>query len=262
MINSQNISINSTVVILSFLLARYSKFIFAIVLGIENWENIDENIAYSIILIFALITGLFLTYFLTGKLSFEPLGLKINLLKDLGYGVLYTIPMFFSFLFIFRFIYILDFSAYYKFLIIAGFGEEFLFRGLLFGLLFNYCRWGFIPACIISGCFFGAGHLYQATDLPSLLDIFTFTFFANAGFAFFYYVWGSLWMIISLHGFMDLVWAMFPLNTDFESNAYIPLFRFSTFIIAILVTTKKFRKQDNGMLSTKLWVNREGVINN
>lgn len=259
--NNQNISINSTIVILSFLLARYSKFFFAIMVGIENWESLDDNIAYSLILLFGLITGLVLTIFLTGKLSLEPLGLKINLLKDLGYGILYTIPMFLGFLFIFRFIYILDLSTYYKFLVVAGFGEELLFRGILFGLLFKYCSWGFIPACIISGLFFGAGHLYQATDLASLIDIFTFTFFANAGFAFFYYVWGSLWMIISLHGFMDVVWAMFPLNAEFESNAYIPLFRFSTLIIAILVTTRKFRRQDNGMLSTKLWVNRAEIIN-
>ena len=254
---NQNISIKSTVVILCFLMARYSNFLFALAIGVKKWESLDQIISYSLILAFGLLIGLFLAAFLTGKFSYEPLGLKLNSMYELIYGFLFTIPMLLGFLFIFRCIYIIDLNAYFKYLVIAGFGEEFLFRGLLFGLLFKYCNWGFIPACIVSGLFFGAGHLYQASDIYTGLNVFLFTFFANLAFAFFYHVWGSLWMIISLHGFIDLIWALFPLTPDDKSNTNVNFFYFSAFIFTLIVTIVKFNNQDKGLFTSKLWVNRE-----
>jgi membrane protease YdiL (CAAX protease family) len=53
--------------------------------------------------------------------------------------------------------------------IYAGLFEEIIFRAALFGVLFRYCRWGFIPAALISSIIFAFGHLYQGHDAISAL---------------------------------------------------------------------------------------------
>ena len=53
----------------------------------------------------------------------------------------------------------------FKNMMIAGFFEEFLYRGFFFGVLFYFAGWGFIPAIILPSIYFGIGHLYQAESL-------------------------------------------------------------------------------------------------
>ena len=45
--------------------------------------------------------------------------------------------------------------------IYPGFFEELICRGLFFGVLFRFCRWGFLPAALLSSVIFSLGHMYQ-----------------------------------------------------------------------------------------------------
>jgi len=42
--------------------------------------------------------------------------------------------------------------------LLPGIGEEVLFRGMVFGLLFRFSGWGFLPAALLGATIFGVGH--------------------------------------------------------------------------------------------------------
>lgn len=246
---------NSFIVILCFLAARYSKYLYALIFGRENWLAMDINYSMSLMLLASVVFCLLAIILITGKFSFVPAGLNNKFYPDFLMGLLFTLPMFLGYLFYYGPHLELSFHSAYKFMVLAGFGEEFAFRGFLFGLLYFYCGWGFIPASLISSYFFAAGHLYQAHDVGSAIGIFAFTFLANAGFALFYIVWGNLWMVISLHGFMDLVWDMFPIEDNVTGSTVVNIFRFSTLILAIIITIRKFTPEKRQEFRSSLWRN-------
>lgn len=247
----------SLVIIVGFLVYRYSKLFYAhIVLGIETWKSTNETILISILLFTGIIIALACSWFITGKPSFKALGLKEDFLQGLLWGSVCSLPMFIGYSITNNFNKDFGLELIYRDIVLAGFGEEFMFRGFLFGLLFFYAGWGFIPACLISSLFFGAGHLYQADNFMSALMIFSFTALANAGFAYFYYAWNSLWMVIFLHGFMDLAWDTFSAANDVTGNANANIFRFITLGLAIFISVKTAKKHNRYDLKPKLWVNR------
>ena len=68
-----------------------------------------------------------------------------------------------------------DFGILLNKTFIAGFFEEFLFRGFLFGILFRKLKWGFIPASILAEVILGLGHIYQGSTLMETTGIFGIT---------------------------------------------------------------------------------------
>jgi hypothetical protein len=107
--------------------------------------------------------------------------------------------------------------------------------------------------------FFGAGHLYQAENISSTIAVFLFTTGASLGFAWFYYAWKSLWMVVFLQEFMDLAWDM-SINDELASNVlgspWVNIFRFSTLIFAIVFSVFHSKKIGTYDLKSKLWVNK------
>jgi len=247
----------SIIVILGFLIYRYSKFFYAyVVLGKEAWETTNVSILMSILLLTGMVVALLCTWYVKGKPSFHALGLKKDILQGLMWGAICSLPMFIGYYFTGTFNTNFDLELIYRDIVLAGFGEEFIFRGFLFGLLFFYAGWGFIPACLISSLFFGAGHLYQAENVSSVVMIFLFTALANAGFAYFYYAWNSLWMVIFLHGFMDLAWDTFSIAENVTGNTWANVFRFVSLGIAIFISVKTAKKNNRWDLKSKMWVNK------
>jgi membrane protease YdiL (CAAX protease family) len=89
--------------------------------------------------------------------------------------------------------------------IYAGVFEETIFRAALFGVLFRYCRWGFVPAVLVSSVIFGLGHLYQRNDMMSALIAFGITSVPGTWFSWLYCqcgyrIWFPLWMHIFMNG--------------------------------------------------------------
>jgi membrane protease YdiL (CAAX protease family) len=68
----------------------------------------------------------------------------------------------------------------------AGVFEKIIFRAALFGVLFHYCRWRFIPAALISSIIFGLGHIYQGHDLLSAVMAVAITSVAGTWFSWLY----------------------------------------------------------------------------
>ncbi len=127
---------------------------------------------------------------------------------------------------------------------LAGFLEELFFRGVLFGLLFRYCRWGFIPAVLVNGLIFGALHLYQGHDLVSSLASFGVTFGAALLYSWIYAEWNfNLWTVAWLHILMNLSWMIFAVSTTAAGNLTANIFRTLTIILSIALTVLYKRRR-------------------
>lgn len=251
--------IRSLIIILAFLAYKYQTYFYAyVILNKDKWNNLNEEFRLTLFVLTGILMALLANYLIHKKLSFKEFGLSTGFLKGLFWAFVFTLPMFIGLPILVDFKLNFSFDIVYKALFFAGFGEEFVFRGFLFGLLFYYAGWGFLTAGIFTGLFFGAGHLYQADSFGAALGIFAFTTGASLGFAWFYYAWRSLWMVIFLHGFMDLAWDMCA-NDQITDNVlgspWVNVFRFSTLIFAIVYSVYLSKKTGTYDLKNKLWVN-------
>lgn len=254
--------LRSLLIIGAFLLYRFSKYFFAYAcFGVDQWNSMDSTISFSIMLAAGIILALACNYVINKQLSFRELGLGKDFLKGLFWGFVFTLPQLIGLSFLSGFHYDISLEKLYHALVLAGFGEEFIFRGFLFGLLFYYAGWGFLPAGIFTGLFFGWGHLYQADTMGQAIGIFLFTTGASLGFAWFYHAWRSLWVVIFLHGFMDVAWEI-TITGDLAQNVlgslWVNVFRFSTLIFAIVFSIRYSKKIGSYDVKKRLWVNKSG----
>lgn len=250
----------SIVAILTFFALRYLKYFYAyVIFGKEQWKAMDFDLAISIINYSQIIIVLLVTTLLFKKIPFEFLGLKKDFLKGLVVAFVCTIPMFLGYGYKANFHTHISFAGIHMDMVLAGFFEEFVFRGFLFGLLFYYAGWGFISAVLIPSIFFGIGHLYQAENFSDGISVFLFTALGGAGFAWFYVACRSLWMVIFLHGFMDLAWDMFDIQSNVTGNLYASIFRFTTLGLAIYFSIRKAKSENRYSLKGKLWMNKESL---
>lgn len=245
----------SFVTIVTFLVCRYIKYFYAYwIFGAGQWNAMD--LEYKILLLnySQIFLVLVITALLFKDLPFKYLGLKKDFLKGLMYAFVFSLPMFIGYGYRAGFVTNLSLSDIHMNMVMAGFFEELLFRGFLFGLLFYYAGWGFLPAVLLPSIFFGLAHLYQAENFSDSIGIFIFTSLASAGFALFYVSWKSLWMVIFLHGFMDLAWDMFAIETNVTGDLYANIFRFSTLGLAIFFSAKRMKMHNP--LKGNWWRNR------
>jgi len=224
------------------------------VFGVTRWEAMSDFTRNALVCFFDLVLILWITGLLIKKSPLVTLGLSTGFLPAFIWAFVFSLPMFIGYPLLSSFNRDLTFTNVFNDLIAAGFFEEFVFRGFLFGVLFYYAGWGFIPATLIASLYFGAGHLYQASNFTEAATVFLFTALASTGFALFYIVWKTLWIPIFLHAFMDLAWDMFNLQGGAVGNWAANIFRFTTIGLAVFFTVKKMR-QDNSLLKGKLWLN-------
>jgi membrane protease YdiL (CAAX protease family) len=142
----------------------------------------------------------------------------------------------------------------------AGLFEEILFRAVLFGVLFRFCRLGFIPAALVSSVIFGLGHIYQGHDLMSAFAAFAITSVAGTWFAWLfcesgYRIWFPLWM----HIFMNAAYGIFGMSGgaagDLEGN----IFKASAIILSLVYIHLFIRSgKKREVTLSSLWVNQSG----
>jgi len=247
----------SLIIIVCFLVYRYSKYLYAyVIFGHESWNNLSRLYASGIMLITGIVMAFVAGYAINKRVSLNDFGIgPKGFIKGLIWATLFCVPMFLGLGFISQFNFQPTLDLAVKGIVLAGFGEEFIFRAFLFGLLFFYAGWGFLSAGILTGLFFGAGHLYQADSFGSALAIFLFTTGASIGFAWFYLAWKSLWMVVFLHGFMDFIWDGYQIDTDVTGGLWVNVARFSTLIFAIVWSIRVAKENNIHNLKTNLWIN-------
>ncbi len=98
----------------------------------------------------------------------------------------------------------------------------------------------------------------QAHELGSSLGVFAFTAIASIGFVLMYMTWQSLWLPVFLHGFMDLSWDLFSIQTDVRGNTIANVFRFITIGLAVYSSIRKGKRERFSQCG-RLWVNNISV---
>lgn len=129
--------------------------------------------------------------------------------------------------------------------VVAGFFEELLFRGFLFGQLFRYAKWGFVPACLTVGLIFGVGHLYQGSSILGATLSAVVTMLGSVFFCWVYVESGyNLWCSIFLHVMMNFVWSAFPVSdSGAVGGVMLNVVRVAAVVIAIVVVTVLKKKR-------------------
>lgn len=252
----------SVIVVLVFALCKYIKYFYGyVVFGPEAWNLLDFETAVSLVNYSQLLIMMLTVWILFRHRAFQVLGLNTGFLDGLIKAFLFVLPMLIGYAFLFHFEFEYSLGAFHRDMVLAGFFEEFAYRAFLFGILFYYAGWGFVPAALIASIFFGMGHLYQANDVFSAIAVFLFTALASAGFAWFYMVWKSIWMVAFLHGFMDAIWGMVNVEDNVTGSLWVNVFRFTTLGLAIFFSVKKAKAENNYSLKGRLWLNKEAPVN-
>jgi membrane protease YdiL (CAAX protease family) len=240
-------------VILVFLLAQYGgRMIYGwFNLAIDNpyWRTLYT---YSWWVIPVLLS---LRLFFPSKSLLSLLGLNRNGMAGLVFALLSTLPMLISSAFLGEINPELDLFRLIRGTVLAGFMEEFLYRGFLFGILFGMLKWKFIPAALIGAVIFGMNHLYQSSDPMASLGIFLVTFLGAGWFSWLYVEWQrNLWVPIFLHFFMNLSWALFEINENALGDWVPNVFRIMTIAVTVIYTL--YRAGKRGFFE----VNRSNLI--
>ena len=255
---NQNNIYRTIIIVASFLVYKYSKYAYAyLIFGTEQWASWPIAIPSTIMLLTGVFMAFLANYILNRNFSLNSFGLAPDkFFTGLMAATIFSLPMFLCLGFAYNFNFQPTLEILYKGFVLAGFGEEFIYRAFLFGLLFYYAGWGFLSAGIFTGLFFGAGHLYQADNIGSAIAIFLFTTGVSIGFGWFYYAWKSLWMVAFLHGFMDVIWDSFQVETNVTGSLWVNVARFTTLIFAVLYSIKLGQKNGRLNLKGRLWVNQ------
>lgn len=102
----------------------------------------------------------------------SSMGLSHGFGTGLLFAVTATLPMIAGYAVIGEFDRELSADEAFTWIFIAGMFEELVYRGFVFGQLFRYARWGFLPAALLAALAFGSLHLYQGHDPVSALTAF------------------------------------------------------------------------------------------
>jgi len=244
----------SIIIILTFLIAIYGNRI------VSGFVDISITSVYLRVAYFYA-WWLVPTTFVTGLLfgfgnTLKTLGLQKDFLTGLVFALITVSPMLIGSAVTGQIDENPDVFLLLRSTLFAGFAEEWLFRGFLFGILFRKLGWGFIPASAIGALFFGLGHIYQGSTIAETAGIFLITAVGAAWFAWLYVEWNNnLWVPVFLHVLMNLSWALFEVSTNALGGWYTNLFRVITIALTIIITIRYHKK-------TGLKINRKNLIVN
>lgn len=219
--------------------------------------GISHIIAYTIFGI-PIILGSILIHNVKGFIG--SLGLDKSITKGILFSLICTAPMLAGFAVVFDFNSEITINDILIKVIAAAFFEELYFRGFLFGQLFKYTRLGFLPSVIIGALLFAVIHLYQSTDLMTLVGIFLTTLLGAILFAWAYAEWNyNLWIPVFLHLFMNLFWLMFSAGENALGGIYANVFRILSLVLIILLTVLYKRKKGYALEVNKktIWMKNE-----
>lgn len=230
-----------------------------------SWSSFILALDNHTKLLFKPVTLLFLygPMIICGYLLFSQAGwLNILGLKTKGAAnyfwasVLCCIPMFVGYAYLsteltFTVHHFMEGSGY------ASFFEEVIFRAVLFGVLFKYCRLGFIPAALVSAVVFAFGHIYQGNDTVSALAAFGITLAAGGWFSWLYCECGyRIWFPMWMHLFMNGAYYIFGMSGGAVGQLEANVFKAATIILSLVYVNILIKKgKQRTVTRQNLWKN-------
>lgn len=249
----------SFIIILTFLVAYYGNKVFP-------WDfkpviTGNANLRLLWVLAWWTLPTLIITGFLFGFRNLAgALGINRSPLKGLAFAAITVWPILVSSALIAGFELNVEVNELIRKTLFAGFIEEYMFRGFLFGILFRKVGWGFISAGLLGALFFGMGHIYQGGNFTQSLGIFLITAMGALWFAWLYIEWNNnLWIPIFLHILMNLSWSLFDVSQNALGDVYLNIFRTVTIALSVILTIRQAKRNGFHINKGNLWVN--SVIN-
>ena len=139
--------------------------------------------------------------------------------------------------------------------LLPGAAEEILFRAFLFGFLYRFARWGFLPAALLSSLVFGLEHLYQGSDATEALGIAVLTGIGGVWWSWLLVEWRwNAWVPIAFHVSMNAAFECF----EVADNALGPIetiaLRLACIGLSVLATLWLARRDGGRELSGRRWL--------
>ena len=246
--------INSVLIVLAFIIAHFGRDVLHSYVAIPFLTHFFRVSYFYFWWFFPTLLVLGILYGFKDLL--KNLGLNKGLLIGFLFALITVLPILISSAIIGKIDENHDFGILFQNTFCAGFFEEYLFRGFLFGILFRKLKWGFIPASILGALIFGLGHIYQGSTPMETLGVFAVTSIGAIWFAWLYIEWNAnLWVPIFLHTFMNLSWLLFEMSENALGGLYTNLFRAVTIALTIIITIRYHKERG-------LKISRENLIIN
>jgi len=139
--------------------------------------------------------------------------------------------------------------------VFPGIGEEILFRGMMFGLLFRFAGWGFLPAALLVASIFGVEHFYQGSSALDLLGIFGITAIAAVWWSWMYIEWNNnIWVPIGLHVLMNGYFQIFSVSDSALGSWSFFFIRGVVVLISVALTVRHAKKRGHFRVTGGDWL--------
>lgn len=138
--------------------------------------------------------------------------------------------------------------------LLPGIAEELLFRAFLFGFLFRYAGWGFLPAALLSALIFGFEHVYQGGDALQALGIAVLTGVGGLWWAWLLVEWRwNLWVPIAFHVLLNAYWSAFDVADDAVGPAMSVVLRLACIALSVAATLALARRRGGRQVTGRRW---------
>jgi len=139
--------------------------------------------------------------------------------------------------------------------IFPGIGEEVFFRGMMFGLLFRFAGWGFLPAALLVALIFGVEHFYQGNSALEFIGIFGITAIAAVWWSWMYIEWdNNIWVPIGLHMFMNGYFEIFDVAEGTLGSWSFFFIRGIVVLISVGLTVRHAEKRGHFRITGGDWL--------
>lgn len=139
--------------------------------------------------------------------------------------------------------------------LLPGIAEEILFRAFLFGFLYRYAGWGFLPAALLSALVFGLEHVYQGGDAMQALGIALLTGLGGLWWSWLYVEWRwNLWVPIAFHVLLNAYWSAFDVADNALGEAASVGVRLVCIALSIAVTAALARRRGGLRIRGRRWI--------
>lgn len=139
--------------------------------------------------------------------------------------------------------------------LLPGVAEEILFRAFLFGFLYRFAGWGFLPAALLSSLVFGIEHLYQGGDTMEAVGIAALTGLGGLWWSWLLVEWRwNLWVPIAFHVLLNGYWTAFDVADNALGSGMSVVVRLVCIALSVAVTIAMARRRGGLRITGQRWL--------
>jgi membrane protease YdiL (CAAX protease family) len=139
--------------------------------------------------------------------------------------------------------------------VLPGIAEEILFRAFLFGFLYRFAGWGFLPAALLSSLVFGAEHLYQGADAAEALGVAAITAAGGVWWSWLLVEWRwNLWVPAAFHVLLNAWFVAFEVADNALGSASFVAVRLACIALSVVATLIVVRRRGGRAVTGRRWL--------